>query len=60
MLTVPSFAIRSGGQEALDFTSRTPEEHGEGWDWDPGTSTLTLSGLGLYVSDVKPRVEPAR
>lgn len=58
MLTVPSFAIRSGGQEALDFTSRTPEEHGEGWDWDPGTSTLTLSGLGLYVSDVKPRVEP--
>ena len=58
MLTVPSFAIRSGGQEALDFTSRTPEEHGEGWDWDPGTRTLTLSGLGLYVSGVKPRVEP--
>lgn len=58
MLTVPSFAISSGGQEALDFTSRTPEEHGEGWDWDPGTSTLTLSGLGLYVSGVKPRAQP--
>lgn len=58
MLSIPSFAISSGGEEALSFTSRTPEEHGEGWDWDPGTSTLTLSGLGLYVSGVNLRAQP--
>lgn len=58
MLTVPSFAVSFDSRETLDFTSRARAEHGEGWDWDPGTRTLTLSGLGLYVSGVKPRVEP--
>ena len=54
MVVLLPFAAAAGAApitDPLDLTGSVDPASGEGWAWDAGTKTLTLSGLNLAVMD---------